>query len=108
VTGSSTDQGRPIYRSRGVLVGIVLIYVVIEAWLAIGILNHGCAVAITIDEWLPVILTLGAGGVGSLLLIRLGKAHARRDLSVLGMSLGLGAIAGVLAFYGTYTLFYCM
>lgn len=52
MTHSSTAQGRPIYRSRAVLVGIVLIYVVVEAWLAIGILNHGCAVAITIDEWL--------------------------------------------------------
>jgi hypothetical protein len=108
MAGSSTDQRGPIYQSRAVLVGIVVVYAVVEAWLAIGILNHGCAVPITIDEWLPVILTLAAGGVGSLVLIGLGRAHARRDLSVLGMSLGLGAIAGVLAFYGTYTVFYCM
>lgn len=43
-----------------------------------------------------------------MVLIGLGSAQARRGLSVLGMSLGPGAVAGVLAFYGTYTVFYCM
>jgi hypothetical protein len=108
MSGESSLERHPVYRSRIVLAAIVVLFVIVEAWLAIGILNHGCGVAITFDEWLPVILTLGAGAIGSIVLIGLGRTQARRDLTVLGASLGIGAIAGAVSFYAAYTIFYCM
>jgi thiazole synthase ThiGH ThiG subunit len=99
---------RPIYRSRAVLAAPVLLYLVVEAWLALGIDGRGCPQVITSEELVPVVITLGAGVLGASTVLVAGAIRRRGDLLVLAASLGVAVVVGLLAFIGTQSAFYCM
>ena len=104
----TTGNRRPIYRSRAVLAAPIVLYLLLEAWLALGIDGRGCPQVITSADFVPAILTLAAGVLVAGALLAAGATRHRGDLIVLGASLGIAVVVGLLAFLFTQSAFYCM
>jgi hypothetical protein len=86
----------------------VLLYLVVAAWLALGIDGRGCPQVITSADLVPMVITLGAGFVAALAVLVAGAIRRRGDLITLAASLGIAVVVGLLAFLGTQSAFYCM
>lgn len=83
-----------------------LVYFIFEAVLGVGIRSNGCGLPITVSELLPVIVTLGAGVVGSAILVWRGSA--RRGALAAGTGLGCGVVAGLVGLFASLAVFNCM
>jgi hypothetical protein len=103
----SPDHKRALYRYPGIWIP-ALVFFLFEAVLGVGIRGNGCGLPITFSELLPVIATLGAGVVGSAILLWRGSGPGRRGALAAGTALGCGVLAGVVGVFVSLSVFNCM
>jgi hypothetical protein len=85
-----------------------LVYFIFEAVLGVGIRSNGCGLPITFSGLVPVIATLGAGFVGSAILLWRSSSPGRRGALAAGTGLGCGVVAGLVGLFASLAVFNCM